>query len=474
MNKTFWVAWREFVATVTTKGFILGVLGMPVLMIAAISLVGVLMNKSAPSVTGRVAVIDPTDQVAPLLVDEFTPEAFKKRDQERAARIAKELGGKISADEATKNQIQSQIEAQANSPMNAAAMATKTTLTLERLPDNYDVQAARNEILKAEGREKDAAGENPRLALIVVQPDAVTLAPGKDKLGAYDYYVAPKLDVQVQGDIQSQVNRALVDARLTASGFDAAKIRALTERPDVSAKAVTKEGDRTTNEVAKMLIPGAFMFLLWISVFTAGQYLLTSTIEEKSSRVMEVLLSAVSPMQLLVGKIVGQMAVGLTILALYSGVGVVSLIVFAMQHLIDPWNLVYLVFFFFIAFFFIATLMASIGSAVSDVREAQSLLGPVMMVLVIPMMLWMPIMRNPNSTFATVCSFIPPINPFIMVLRLSGSEKIPTWQIPVSIAIGIVGVIVCCWAAAKIFRIGVLMYGKPPNFRTLITWVRMA
>src|SRR4030095_16152661 len=108
------------------------------------------------------------------------------------------------------------------------------------------------------------------------------------------------------------------------------------------------------------LIPGAFLFLLWISVFTAGQYLLTSTIEEKSSRVMEVLLSAVSPMQLLVGKIVGQMAVGLTILLLYSSVGIVSLIVFSMKHLIDPLNLVYLILFFFIAFFFIATLMASI------------------------------------------------------------------------------------------------------------------
>ena len=471
MTKTFWVAWREFVSTVTTKGFILGVLGMPVLMVGAIALIGILMNKSAPSVTGRVAVIDPTGLVAPLISQQFSPEALAKRSAERAARIAKEFGGKVTTDEALKAKMQEQVE---KSTAMAASMAPRTNLTVESLAPDADVQVARDEILKAEGREKDARGENPRLALIVVKPDAVMLQPGQDKFGSYDYFVAPKLDVEVQGDIQSQVNRALVDARLGANGFDAAKIRTLIERPDVSAKAVTKEGDRTSNEAAKMLIPGAFMFLLWISVFTAGQYLLTSTIEEKSSRVMEVLLSAVSPMQLLVGKIVGQMAVGFTILALYSGVGIVSLIVFAMQHLIDPWNLVYLVFFFFIAFFFIATLMASIGSAVSDVREAQSLLGPVMMVLVIPMMLWMPIMRNPNSTFATVCSFIPPINPFIMVLRLSGSEKIPTWQIPVSIAIGLIGVVVFCWAAAKIFRIGVLMYGKPPNFRTLIKWVRMA
>jgi ABC-2 type transport system permease protein len=90
------------------------------------------------------------------------------------------------------------------------------------------------------------------------------------------------------------------------------------------------------------------------------------------------------------------------------------------------------------------------------------------------MMLWMPILRNPNSTFAQVCSFVPLINPFVMVLRVSGSETIPFWQIPASILVGMLTVVVLAWASAKIFRIGVLMYGKPPNLATLIRWVRMA
>jgi len=107
-------------------------------------------------------------------------------------------------------------------------------------------------------------------------------------------------------------------------------------------------------------------------------------------------------------------------------------------------------------------------------REAQALMTPVMIILIIPMMLWMPIMRNPNSTFSTVVSFIPPINPFVMVLRLSGSEKIPQWQILGSIGIGALSAIFAAWAAGKIFRIGVLMYGKPPNLPTLIRWIRMA
>ncbi len=147
------------------------------------------------------------------------------------------------------------------------------------------------------------------------------------------------------------------------------------------------------------------MFLLWISVFTAGQYLLTTTIEEKSSRVMEVLLSAVSPMQLLCGKILGQMGVGIVILVAYAGMGMVGLVAASMMHILDPMNLVYLAIYFVIAFALIACLMAAIGSAVSDVREAQSLIGPVMIVLVIPMMLgWFPIPATPVTRRSRRCA----------------------------------------------------------------------
>jgi ABC-2 type transport system permease protein len=179
-------------------------------------------------------------------------------------------------------------------------------------------------------------------------------------------------------------------------------------------------------------------------------------------------------MQLMLGKILGKGAVGFLILALYSSAGISAMIFFTMAHLLAWQNLIYLLVFFLIAYMIIACLMASIGSAVNDINEAQSLMGPVMMVLIIPMMLWMPILRNPNSMFAQVCSFVPLINPFVMVLRISGSEPIPAWQIPAGIAVGLLTVVFMCWAAAKIFRIGVLMYGKPPNFATLVKWVRMA
>jgi len=215
------------------------------------------------------------------------------------------------------------------------------------------------------------------------------------------------------------------------------------------------------------------MILLVMSVMIGGQYLLTTTVEEKSSRVVEVLLSAVSPMQLMTGKVLGQMGVGLTLLVIYSGLGIVALVMFARQYL-DIAQIAYLFIFFVLAYFMIASLLAAVGSAVNDMREAQSLQTPVMMVVIVPYVLWMPISRDPNSMLATVLSFVPPISPFVMMMRVTSTSPPPMWQVAASIAVSIVGAYLCVWFAAKIFRIGLLMYGKPPNLKTLIKWVRMA
>jgi ABC-type Na+ efflux pump permease subunit len=197
-------------------------------------------------------------------------------------------------------------------------------------------------------------------------------------------------------------------------------------------------------------------------------------VEEKSTRVVELLLSAVSPIQLMAGKILGQMAVGLTLMVLYGALGITVLVAMSLLDLLSPSSLVYLFLFFFIAYFMIASTMAAIGSAVNDVREAQSLQGPFVIVLMVPYFLWLPISRDPNSTLSVVLSMIPPINPFVMVARIASTEPPPHWQVWLSLLIGAAAGLGMLWAAAKVFRIGLLMFGKPPNLRTLIRWVRMA
>lgn len=478
MIKTWHVAWREFVCTVVTKGFIIGILLPPVIMIAALSLMPILMNAAPPKTLGRVAVIDRSGKALDQLKAEFTPEKLAESKRRKAEQV-KEQAKKFTPPGQ---------EGAVNTAMASAAAGPEATLILEPLGADAVVDEAKGAIPKVRSR-KDLATD-ARLALIVIpaeaiaggytpppdpsKPDAAPEPSGKPGYAPFELYTTPTLDPEVKDQIERAAKRAIVNSRISSTGLDVAQVRGLFSEPDMKAVTVTDQGERRTNDAAAMLIPGAFLFLLWISVFTAGQYLMTTTIEEKSNRVMEVLLSAASPLQIMVGKIMGQMAVGGVIMLLYSGTGVLALAYFALNHLIDPMKLVYLGVYFLIAFFLIACLMAAVGSAVSDIREAQSLMGPIMIVLIIPMILWFPILRNPNSMFATVCSFLPPISPFIMVLRIAGSEPVPFWQIPASIIAGIFYVIVSAWGAAKIFRIGVLMYGKPPNIGTLIKWIRMA
>ncbi len=140
-----------------------------------------------------------------------------------------------------------------------------------------------------------------------------------------------------------------------------------------SRSTVTCRGRADHQHGAEHLLPAAFMVLLLMSVMTSGQYLLTSTVEEKSNRVVEVLLSAVSPMELMTGKILGQMAVGLLVLLLYAGLGLAALVSFATLGLLDPVLVVYLLIFYVLAYFTFAAMMAAVGSAVNEMREAQTL-----------------------------------------------------------------------------------------------------
>jgi ABC-2 type transport system permease protein len=257
-------------------------------------------------------------------------------------------------------------------------------------------------------------------------------------------------------------------------GHKPTEIRALLQPPEAIATRLSDDGGEIEdNEIARKIIPMAFMMLIWIATFTSGQYLLTTTIEEKSNKVMEVLLSAVSPMQLLAGKIVGQAGVSAVILCMYGSAVMAGLIAFTLGDLIPTMHVVLFCIFFAIAYFMIAAIMAAVGSAVNELRDAQSLMGPIMLLLFIPLALWPLLSEHPNGLVATITSFTPPLLPFIMILRVTTStEPVATWQIIVSIMVGVLSVLLMIWICARIFRIGVLMQGKPPSILQLVKWVR--
>jgi ABC-2 type transport system permease protein len=466
MRKTLHVAAREFIATVTTKGFLFGILVTPALIALLIFVMPRYLTKAPPKVEGRVAVVDPTGQVAVGLAAELTPERFAERrertrrglDEATPAALRRQVGASPGGEAALKQSID-------------AALGSVPRLRVVTLPPGADPGTAKASLavrLPDRGARPDTT-----LAVIVVSPDAVQPAEGARTLAPYQMFVRDKLDDRLLDALHAAARDAIVAARLRAAGFDPARIEALSAVPRPDTQTVTAEGQSTTNREMNTILPGAFMALLLVSVLTSGQYLLTSTVEEKSSRVVEVLLSAVSPMELMTGKILGQMAVGLLVLALYAGLGLVALISFATLGLLDPILLVFLLIFYVLSYFTFAAMMAAIGSAVNEMREAQSLMMPVMMVLMVPWILWLPLSREPNSMLAVVLSFLPPFGNFVMLLRMTSASPPPMWQAWASAGIGAVGVYVALWFAAKVFRVGLLMYGKPPTFGTLARWARM-
>jgi ABC-2 type transport system permease protein len=118
--------------------------------------------------------------------------------------------------------------------------------------------------------------------------------------------------------------------------------------------------------------------------------------------------------------------------------------------------------------------MAAIGAAVNDMRDAQSFMTPVMLLFMLPFLLMAPVSSQPNSMMATVLSFIPPVGNFVMMMRLSAITPPPVWQALLAILVNAAGAYCALRFAAKVFRIGLLMFGKPPTFGTLIRWARMS
>jgi ABC-type Na+ efflux pump permease subunit len=464
MKKILYVAQREFLATAGTRAFIVGILVTPIVIGVLILLVPWFAREDPPAIAGSVAVIDPTGQVAPGLATYLAPARIEKRRQDAYRRIQEAMPSALRSTGGMPGP-----ESPAGAQAAGSLLGKVPQLRVEPLDPGAGVEAAKAVLTSAAGR--GAAGD-ARLALVVVHADAIRKSPGADRFGTYDLFVRAKLDDRVIEEIDDGVRDAIVGARVSLAGLDRTRIEDLTTVGRVSSKTVTAEGEGRTSEILNRLIPMALMGLLLMSVLMSGQYLLTTTIEEKSNRVVEVLLSAVSPMELMVGKILGQFAVGLLVLALYLGLGLIAMLSFASLGLLDPALIAYLLVFYLLAYFSVGAFMAAIGSAVNELREAQGLMTPVMMIIMIPWFLWMPISRDPNSLLAVVLTFVPPISNFVIMLRLASSTPPPLWQTLLAILAGAAGVYASLWFAARVFRIGLLMYGKPPNVATLVRWAR--
>lgn len=344
-----------------------------------------------------------------------------------------------------------------------------------RVPDLTLVERPAETELDAEKRKLSSDDPAVRLlALVVIHADATQNATGAAELGTYDVYASRGLDEDTETALHDSLREALVAARLNVAALDPKRIDVMTRvtRPD--AVVVTAAGEQSGQRRFMRFLPFMVGLLLFVGVITGGQTLMTSTVEEKSSRVVEVLLSAVSPFELMAGKLIGQLGVGLLAMSIYLGLGLLALYSFAMLGIIDPMLIVYLLAFFLITYLIFGALMMSIGASVNEIQEAQSLMGPVMLLLILPYMLSPMIGRAPNSPLSVALSFIPPVNTIAMMTRMASDVPPPAWQVWLTLVVGIAGACAAVWFAGKVFKVGLLMHGKPPDIRTLIRWAREA
>lgn len=456
MNNIFLIARREFMATAVSRAFIIGLLILPAI-ITFFALIGPRLFASKNyRVLGEIAVMDPTGRVLPELQKACDPAMI-------AARRKKE------ADRALASAPQ-QVRQIAESAGNISAWDAQGPIPDLRVlvrPVGSDVEQEKAWLItQPKGM--------PRLALVIVHPNAVEPAGAGLEYGTYDIYIPPNLDDRAGNEIQRSLRVAIVNARLQAHALDPSTVDAITQVPPVRSVTVTRDEQRQTVRGFNIMLPAAFGALLLMGVIGGGSQLLTTMVEEKSNRIVEVLLSAVSPMELMAGKLLGQMGVSLVGMALYIAMGVSMLAGFSLFGLFDFSLIFYLLIFFVITYLVMGSLMMAIGAAVNDMKEAQSLMAPLTIIFMIPWILWMPISRDPNSILSLVMSFTPFVNTFAMLLRMASNTPPPFWQVWLSIFVGAASAYCALWFTAKVFRIGLLMYGKPPNFSTLVRWARAA
>jgi ABC-2 type transport system permease protein len=417
MNKTLKVALKEYAETVKTKAFLIGILLTPVLMGAFIFVPKFLAEKTFKEAKPpkHLAVLNLEDALAADLDSTFT-----NHNQSRPGRQIILDFHSVSPDE----------------------LDPKT-------------QALKQEVL-----------DSKIDALLVIEAGVI------EGEGKAVFYTKRITDFDFHPTVGRLVNNAVTNVRYRENDLSRELVDRIRRRVPIEEIDLGAKTEKKRDRMVVMMVPFFFMLMMFMGIFTTGQGMINTVIEEKNSRVIEVVLSAVRPLQLMSGKILGQSAIGFTLVAAYGAAAYIAAVYHGLEGVLTPAISFYFIVYFILGFMIFASLFAAIGSACNDVKEAQTLMQPVMILLMIPLFAWFIIVQHPEGSLAVVLSFIPPMTPLVMILRLAAHPDLPLFQVVASILLLAASVPVVMWAAAKIFRTGILMYGKPPSLREIFRWVR--
>jgi ABC-2 type transport system permease protein len=439
MKRAFAVATAEFLALVRTKFFIVGVLLVPIMISASIMFTNY-ADKNLGAEVHKIAVLDRTGVLFPAIERETTTSAPVP-------------GAPIN-------------------PENDDPDATR--------PANVQVVQVSLQGKSADEVKLDLSKQVKDKTLYGFVDIPATLldsAPG-DSL-SIDYYTENLSNRVVPRWLGKAINSEVTRRRFEAAHVD----RDLTDRLSRTTKITTRgllvratdgsvQPAREVRSWETFAIPFGLMYLLFLAVVMTAPHMMNAVIEEKMSRISEVLLASVTPTELLGGKIMGIAAVSVLLALVYLGGGLYAAFATGQWQLVDFSLLIWFLVFLLCAVLMFGSVFLSIGAACSDLKDAQSMVQPSMFFMIIPMFLAPLVLGAPGSTQATILSLIPLWSPFLMLIRLAMTPPPPLWQVLLSVVLTGGTAAFFVWCAGRIFRIGLLMTGKAPNIPELMKWIR--
>lgn len=482
-NKTLLVAQREYLENVRTKTFWISIFIVPVLLALSFG-ASALLNRFKQVQDYTVLDLGTGDLAARaerMARQDDLKALFSLAKDPRLAELAKSLGDNHGAapDEEQMQKILQWMQEQ--DPKTLAAFA------------GIDVSRRFHYVPLKDLALPEGPPEQQREALNkLVQKGRLYayFVLGKDpeqSLDDFDYVSNNLTDSSLRNWYENALTQLVQKQRIGIAGISPQVAEHIQQRVEFKKQQVDAAGAtadvKKENELDKWA-PVAFVYFLWIAIFSIANLLLTNTIEEKSNRVIEVLLSSVSPGQLMAGKVWGIATTGLTIIGTWVVFGLIAanlapyffgdgggtMIKFLVTALKNSDYLIAFVLYFLAGYLLYAAILVALGSVCNSLKEAQNLMQPVMILLFVPLVAMLFIIQEPNGVVAKVMSFIPLFTPFTMMNRAGGPPA--TWEYVATGLLLLVTILVTFKAAGKIFRVGILMTGKPPKLKEILGWLR--
>lgn len=469
MYRTLLVARREFLENVRTKGFWLSILLFPILIITTAVLPSFLARRATP--TRSFVVADASGRYEPLIAAAISAENLRRQERSPTA-----PGSRLTRPGGTETREKN------------STVTTRSRFRLLPLPADIQPDAEISEIEARLRPMLNAEGTNAIFAAVIIPRNF-----GAGTTNAVRYWCANQADSSLRDLIERTLRAELRRQEYTRQGLDPTVI-ARTEAMQVPiadlnpTKAAGTERVNLADQITQWA-PSLFVYLLWVAIFAVSQMLLNSVIEEKSNRLIEVILSSVTPTQFMMGKLLGIAAVGMVMLGSWlsslflvalwqssaaasqaaAGSGVSELPQALVGIFQGTWLLPAFIFYFICGYVLYAAVFLTIGSLCNTIKEAQNLMGPMMIVLMVPLFLMPFIPRDPNGPLASVLSWVPLYTPFVMMNRVSAHP--PLWQVVGTTVVLLGFIVILLGACGRIFRLAILRTGQPPKLLELLRWV---